>query len=51
MARKCYKPEDIVSLLRQAEVLHGQGMSMADALPPFQAGDPRLTLIDAAVSS
>ena len=28
MARKRYKPEEIVSLLRQAEVLHGQGMSM-----------------------
>ena len=33
MARKRYKPEEIVSLLRQAEVLHGQGMSMADAIP------------------
>ena len=32
MARKRYKPEEIVSLLRQAEVLHGQCMSMADAL-------------------
>ena len=32
MARKCYKPEEIVSLLRQAEVLHGQGMSMGDAI-------------------
>ena len=28
MARKRYKPEEIVSLLRQAEVLHGQGLSM-----------------------
>ena len=28
MARKRYKPEEIVGLLRQAEVLHGQGMSM-----------------------
>ena len=27
MARKRYKPEEIVSLLRQAEVLHGQGLS------------------------
>ena len=26
MARKRYKPEEIVSLLRQAEVLHGQGL-------------------------
>ena len=24
MARKRYKPEEIVNLLRQAEVLHGQ---------------------------
>ena len=32
MARKRYKAEEIVSLLRQAEVLHGQGMSMADAI-------------------
>ena len=32
MARKRYKPEEIVSLLRQAEVLHGQGLSMADAI-------------------
>ena len=30
MARKRYKPEEIVGKLRQAEVLHGQGMSMAD---------------------
>ena len=26
MARKRFKPEEIVSLLRQAEVLHGQGL-------------------------
>ena len=32
MARKRYKAEEIVSLLRQAEVLHGQCMSMADAI-------------------
>ena len=32
MARKRYKPEKFVSLLWQAEVLHGQGMSMADAI-------------------
>ena len=30
MARKRYKPEEIVGKLRQEEVLHGQGMSMAD---------------------
>ena len=32
MARKRYKPEEIVNMLRRAEVLHGQGMSMADAI-------------------
>ena len=32
MARKGYKPEEIVGLLRQADVLHSQGMSMADAI-------------------
>ena len=32
MARKRYKPEEIVGMLRQAEILHGQGMSMADAI-------------------
>ena len=32
MARKRYKPEEIVGKLRQAEVLHGQGMPMAEAI-------------------
>ena len=32
MARKRHKPEEIVGMLRQAEVLHGQGMSIADAI-------------------
>ena len=32
MVRKRYKPEEIVSLLRQVEVLHGQGLSMVDAI-------------------
>ena len=32
IARKRYKPEEIVNLLRQAEALHGQGLSMADAI-------------------
>ena len=32
MARNRYKPEEIVSLLRQAEVLHGQSMTMVDAI-------------------
>lgn len=32
MARKRYKPEEIVGKLRPAEVLHGQGMAMAEAM-------------------
>ena len=32
MARKRYKPEEIVAKLRQVEVLTSQGMPMADAL-------------------
>ncbi len=39
MARKRYKPEEIVILLRQAEVLHGQGMSMADAIRQLGIGE------------
>lgn len=32
MARKCYKPEDIVGPLIQADGLHSQGRSMAEAI-------------------
>ena len=32
MAKKVYKPEEIVSKLRQVDVLHSQGMTMADAI-------------------
>jgi putative transposase len=32
MAKKTYKPEEIVAKLRQVDVLHGQGMPMADAI-------------------
>ena len=32
MASKHYKPEEIVTKLRQAEVLRGQGLSMAEAI-------------------
>ena len=32
MLRKRYNPEEIVSLLQRAEVLHGQGMTMVDAI-------------------
>ena len=39
MARKGYKPEEIVRMLRQAEVLHGQGMSMADAVRQLEISE------------
>tara|TARA_B100000029_G_C17451557_1_gene915169 strand:- start:885 stop:1163 length:279 start_codon:yes stop_codon:yes gene_type:complete len=32
MAKRTYKPEEIVSRLRQLDVLHSQGMTMADAI-------------------
>ena len=32
MARKSYKPEDVVAKLRQVDVLRGQGMAMVDAI-------------------
>ena len=32
MARKGHKPEEIVAKLRQVDVLHSQGMLMADAI-------------------
>ena len=32
MAKRVHKPEEIVSKLRQVDVLHSQGMSMADAI-------------------
>ena len=32
MARKRHKPEEIVTKLRQVEVLHGQGRRMVDAI-------------------
>ena len=32
MANKRHKPEEIVTKLRQVEVLRGQGMPMADAV-------------------
>ncbi len=32
MARKRFKPEEIVAKLRQVEVFQGQGMSAADAI-------------------
>ncbi len=52
MARKRYKPEEIVGKLRQAEVLHGQGMSMAGAIRQLGISEmtrlsPRTTAPDA----
>ena len=35
MAKKRYKPEDVVGLLRQVEVSHSQGMTMADSFRQF----------------
>ena len=32
MARKCYKPEEIVAKLRQVDVLQSQGQSTAEAV-------------------
>lgn len=32
MAKKTHKPEEIVAKLRQVDVLHGQGMPMAEAI-------------------
>ena len=32
MVKNVYKPEEIVSKLRQVDVLHSQGVSMADAI-------------------
>ena len=32
MAKRSYKPEEIVEKLRQVDVLHSQGVTMADAI-------------------
>ena len=32
MSKRTYKPEEIVSKLRQVDVLHGQGSTIADAI-------------------
>ena len=32
MAKKNHKPEEIVAKLRRVDVLHSQGMSMAEAI-------------------
>jgi hypothetical protein len=51
MARKRYKPEEIVAKLRQADVLHGQGMARIDAIreitPPHQRVSPNRAGVEA----
>ena len=42
MARKRDKPEEMVRQRRQGDALHGQGISMADAIRPF--GISKVTL-------
>lgn len=37
MARKSYKPEEVVSKLRRAVVLLAEGVSLAEALPAGKA--------------
>ena len=32
MSKRNYKPEEIVSQVRQVDVLHSQGMTIADAI-------------------
>ena len=39
MAKKTYKPEEIVSKLRQVDVLRSQGMTMADAICQISVSD------------
>ena len=49
MARKRYKPEEIVAKLRQVDVLVSQGQPMADAIR--QIGVSEVTFIGGARSS
>ena len=46
MARKRNKPEEIVNMLRQAEVLHGQGMSMADGIRQLTSTEVDYLVLD-----
>ena len=43
MARKRYKPEEIVGKLRHEEILHGQGMSRAAAKQQLGISEARST--------
>ena len=43
MGRKRYRPTEIVGKLRQAEVLHDRGLSMAEAIR--QLGISEVTLL------
>ena len=47
MGRKRPKPEEIVSKLRQVEVLQGQGMSIADAVRQIGGEGRRAPLVRA----
>ena len=49
MARKRYKPEEIVAKLRQVDVLVSQGQNMVDAIR--QIGVSEVTIIAGARSS
>ena len=40
MANKRHKPEEIVSKLRQVEVLVGQGMARVDVIHKFSISEP-----------
>ena len=40
MARRSPKPEEIVTKLRQVDVLHGQGKTMAEAIRQIAASAP-----------
>jgi putative transposase len=44
MARKRCTPEEIVCELRQADVLHGQGMPMAEAIRQLGVSEVRYYL-------
>jgi transposase-like protein len=39
MAKRNHKPEEVVSMLRQVDILHGQGMSMSDAIRQIGVSD------------
>ena len=46
MANKRARPENIITKLRQVEVLMGQGMSRLDAIRDFSTGLPNRQLLN-----